>query len=73
MKFPIAAFLLLMTLSGSAFGKLEVGTVPPDLLGKTPDREEIRISQFKGSVVVVAVGWVVVGFSIPLDVTTRST
>lgn len=53
MKFPIAAFLLLMTLSGSALGKLEVGTVPPDLLGKTPDREEIRISQFKGSVVVV--------------------
>ncbi len=53
MKSPIAAFFLLMALSGSAVGKLEVGTVPPDLLGKTPDREEIRISQFKGSVVVV--------------------
>jgi len=54
MKFPIAAFLFLfLALSGSAVGKLEVGTVPPDLLGKTPDREEIRISQFKGSVVVV--------------------
>jgi len=53
MKFPLAALFLFLALSGSAVAKLEVGAVPPDLLGKTPGREEIRISQFKGSVVVV--------------------
>ena len=53
MKFQLAALSLSLMLSGSAFAKLEVGVVPPDLLGKTPDKQEIRISQYKGSVVVV--------------------
>ena len=52
MTFALVA-LLGVALSGPAGAKLEVGTMPPDLLGKTPDREEIRISQFRGSVVVV--------------------
>ena len=42
-----------LALPGPAGAKLEVGAVPPDLLGKTPDKQEIRISQFRGSVVVV--------------------
>lgn len=32
----------------------EIGDVPPDLLGKTPDGEEIRISDHRGKVVVVS-------------------
>jgi thiol-disulfide isomerase/thioredoxin len=36
-----------------AGAKLDVGTTPPDLLGKTPGGDEIRISQFRGRVVVV--------------------
>ena len=53
MKFPMTALYLFLMLSGSAAAKLQVGTVPPDLLGKTPDKQEVRISQYKGSVVVV--------------------
>lgn len=53
MKTLFAAALLLLLLPGAAAAKLDVGVVPPDLLGKTPEREEIRISQFKGTVMVV--------------------
>jgi thiol-disulfide isomerase/thioredoxin len=53
MKSPIAALLLFFLISGAASAKLDVGTVPPDLLGKTPDKEEIRVSQYKGRVVLV--------------------
>lgn len=53
MKSPIAALCLGLMLSGSAAAKLEVGTVPPDLLGKTPEKQEIRLSQYKGKIVVV--------------------
>ncbi|MFA6986542.1 MAG: TlpA disulfide reductase family protein [Arenimonas sp.] len=53
MNFKLAACFLLLMLSGPAAAKLEVGVVPPDLLGSTPDKEEIRVSQFKGTVVVV--------------------
>lgn len=57
MNLRVAAFAVLallgLALPGVAGAKLEVGAVPPDLLGKTPDRQEIRISQFRGSVVVV--------------------
>ena len=51
----IAALLLtvLALFSAPAGAKLEVGVTPPDLLGKTPDGDEIRISQFRGKVVVV--------------------
>ena len=38
---------------GSACAALNIGAVPPDYLGKTPDRDEVHISQFKGTVVVV--------------------
>lgn len=53
MKSLYAAALSCLLLSGPASARLDVGVVPPDLLGKTPEREEIRISQFKGTVVVV--------------------
>ncbi len=53
MKLSLAALCLSLLLSPGAGAKLEVGVTPPDLLGKTPKKEEIRISQFKGSVVVV--------------------
>lgn len=47
----LAAALLCMAMPAGA--KLDAGTTPPDYLGKTPDRDEIHISQFKGRVVVV--------------------
>ena len=52
---PIVAMLLLCLalFAAPAGAKLEVGATPPDLLGKTPDGDEIRISQFRGRVVVV--------------------
>ncbi len=52
---PIAALLLLCLalFAPDAGAKLEAGVTPPDLLGKTPDGDEIRISQFRGRVVVV--------------------
>ncbi len=53
MKLPVLAACLLLLCSASASAKLDVGVVPPDVLGKTPEREEIRISQFRGTVVVV--------------------
>lgn len=53
MKSSIAALLMLFVFSSAATAKLEVGTVPPDLLGKTPENAEIRVSQYRGSVVLV--------------------
>lgn len=53
MKLPIAALFVSLLLAMPAIAKLEVGVTPPDLLGSTPKKDEIRISQFKGSVVVV--------------------
>jgi thiol-disulfide isomerase/thioredoxin len=54
MKTKLALLVLCLSLmAGPAGAKLEVGIVPPDYLGKTPDNDEIRISQFRGSVVVV--------------------
>ena len=55
MKSIAAALLLgcLVVFAAPAGAKLEVGVTPPDLLGKTPDGDEIRISQFRGRVVVV--------------------
>ncbi len=53
-KLASACILALgLMVSASADAKLEVGVAPPDLLGKTPKRDEIRVSQFRGSVVVV--------------------
>ena len=45
--------LLAALVSAPAFAKLEPGAVPPDYLGKTPDKSEVRVSQFKGSVTIV--------------------
>ena len=53
MKLSLAALCLSLLLSLPAAAKLDVGATPPDLLGNTPKKEEIRISQFKGTVVVV--------------------
>ena len=53
MKSALAALCLALAFSLPASAKLEVGATPPDLLGSTPKNDEIRISQFKGSVVVV--------------------
>lgn len=53
MKLSIAALFVSLLLAMPAIAKLEVGVTPPDLLGSTPKKDEIRISQFKGSVVVV--------------------
>jgi thiol-disulfide isomerase/thioredoxin len=48
-----AALLLLGGLAMPASARLEVGATPPDYLGKTPDKEEVRISGSAGQVVVV--------------------
>ena len=53
MKLSLMAACALLLVSASASAKLDVGVVPPDLLGQTPDRQEIRISQLRGTVVVV--------------------
>jgi thiol-disulfide isomerase/thioredoxin len=53
MNLRVAALFLLLGFCNTAVAKLEVGVVPPDFLGQTPDNDDIRISQFKGSVVVV--------------------
>ena len=54
MKTRLALLMLCLGLLASPTqAKLEVGVVPPDYLGKTPGNDEIRISQFHGSVVVV--------------------
>ncbi|OGT59176.1 MAG: hypothetical protein A3E01_20350 [Gammaproteobacteria bacterium RIFCSPHIGHO2_12_FULL_63_22] len=53
MKLSFAALCLSLLLAMPALAKLEVGVTPPDLLGNTPKKDEIRISQFKGTVVVV--------------------
>lgn len=50
------SFLLLLSLclaSATSWAKLDRGIAPPDYLGKTPDNDEVRISQFKGRVVLV--------------------
>lgn len=53
MKKTIAALVLGLLLSGTVAAKLEVGAVPPDYLGRSPDKQDIRISQYRGSVVVL--------------------
>jgi thiol-disulfide isomerase/thioredoxin len=53
MKLRTLAFSLLASFSMPAGARLDVGAVPPDALGKTPQNEEIKISQFRGTVVVV--------------------
>lgn len=45
--------LCLAVFSAPAGAGLAVGATPPDLLGKTPEGDEIRISQFRGRVMVV--------------------
>jgi thiol-disulfide isomerase/thioredoxin len=47
----LAAALLCVAFPAGA--KLEAGTTPPDYLGKTPDRDEVHVSQYRGRVVVV--------------------
>ena len=44
---------LLTCMPGASAEPLAVGGIPADFLGKTPDSEEVSISQFKGRVVVV--------------------
>lgn len=46
----LLALLVLPTMSSA---KLDRGVSPPDYLGKTPNRDEVRISQFKGRIVLV--------------------
>lgn len=48
-----AGLVLLGALAAPASAKLDVGALPPDYLGKTPDKEEVRISGSAGQVVVV--------------------
>ena len=52
-SFAALLLLCLALFSPNAGAKLEVGVTPPDLLGQTPEGDEIRISQFRGKVVVV--------------------
>jgi thiol-disulfide isomerase/thioredoxin len=49
----VAGLLLLGGLAAPASARLDVGATPPDYLGKTPDKEEVRISGSAGRVVVV--------------------
>ena len=53
MRRMFALLLFLSSLNGAAADPLAVGSIPADFLGKTPASEEVRISQFKGRVVVV--------------------
>ena len=48
-----ALVLTLLLFVSVASARLAPGVVPPDYLGKTPDREEIHVSQFKGTVTIV--------------------
>lgn len=51
-----SSVLLLLALclaSATSWAKLDRGIVPPDYLGKTPSRDEVRVSQFQGRVVLV--------------------
>lgn len=51
---PFLLLILALCLgSPASWAKLDRGIVPPDYLGKTPDRDEVRISQFKGRIVLV--------------------
>lgn len=52
---PVRSLIVLLSalFSTSAFARLEPGAAPPDYLGKTPDRSEVRVSQFRGSVTIV--------------------
>lgn len=49
--FPLT--LALGLVCAPSWAKLDRGIVPPDYLGKTPDRDEVRLGQFKGRVVLV--------------------
>ncbi len=53
MNLRILAVCLLALISSPAEARLDVGAVPPDALGKTPGNDEINISQFRGTVVIV--------------------
>lgn len=54
---PARSFLLLMLAlclaSAPSWAKLDRGIAPPDYLGKTPERDEVHLAQFKGRVVLV--------------------
>ena len=52
-SFATLLLTLLALFAAPVHASLEVGATPPDLLGKTPDGDEIRISHFRGRVVVV--------------------
>ncbi len=47
------ALVLCAGLVAPASARLPVGATPPDFLGKTPEKEEIRLGQTPGRVVVV--------------------
>jgi thiol-disulfide isomerase/thioredoxin len=47
------ALVLLAALSAPASARLAVGAVPPDYLGKTPGKDEVRLSQTPGKIVIV--------------------
>ncbi|MGY0634710.1 TlpA family protein disulfide reductase [Luteimonas sp. A478] len=51
---PWALAVLLCVVAAAAYAAPEVGTVPPDYLGKTPGGEEVRISERRGKVVLVS-------------------
>jgi len=48
------AGVLAFVLAAAASAAPEVGVAPPDYLGKTPDGEEVRISDRRGKVVMVS-------------------
>ena len=45
--------LALCLASAPSWAKLDRGIAPPDYLGKTPERDEVHLAQFKGRVVLV--------------------
>lgn len=49
-KLPAIALLLAFS---TASARLERGTIPPDYLGRTPTRDEVRLGQFKGKPVLI--------------------
>jgi thiol-disulfide isomerase/thioredoxin len=53
MRFRNTLALGLLLAVSAVSAKLAPGIVPPDYLGKNPEREEIRLSQFKGRVVLI--------------------
>lgn len=53
MRRILTLLLFLMCMPGAVADPLAVGDIPADLLGKTPESEEVRISHFKGRVVLV--------------------